>query len=246
MLLKNIFISLVRRLNLGIFHNAVIPACPEFFLVFKKDSRCALLAGMTMLMVLLMSTEALCDNKGLLLRENQLLESEFKLATKPDIYFIFNLKDNKIYIKAAGTLLREMQIKGVKKWGDHAPGQQLLLLKKSTFIKPGREKIKPGETKAEDDFSIEALELRDMPARYMLSMDKGVSIFVRPETEGIFSGLLNLFYSAKRFISRPALSLWNALLKRPFAAIDIILDKKDAQALYWSFYEGNGAIVYSP
>ncbi|OGW23973.1 MAG: hypothetical protein A2X59_13495 [Nitrospirae bacterium GWC2_42_7] len=193
-----------------------------------------------------MSTEALCDNKGILFRENQLLESEFKLASKPDVYFIFNLKENIVHIKAAGISLREMQIKRVKQWGDNPPGQQLLLLKKSTFIKPGRDKIKPGETKEADDFSIDALELRDMPARYTLYMDKGVSIFVRPETEGIFSGIFNLFYSAKRFISRPALTLWNTLLRKPFTAIDIVLDKKDAQALYWSFYEGTGAIVYSP
>ena len=198
------------------------------------------------LIVLLISTEALCDNKGMLFRENQLLASELKLASKPDIYFLFNFKENIVYIKAAGISLREMKIKGLKQWGDHAPGQQLLLLKKSTFIKPGRDKIKPGETKEADDFSIEALELKDMPARYTLSMDKGVSIFVRPETEGIFSGIFNLVYSVKRFISRPVLTLWNALLRRPFVSIDIVMDKKDAQALYWSFYEGNGALVYSP
>ena len=35
--------------------------------------------------------------------------------------------------------------------------------------------------------------------------------------------------ASKRFISRPALTVWNALAGKSFTAIDIIMDKKDAQ-----------------
>jgi hypothetical protein len=85
-----------------------------------------------------------------------------------------------------------------------------------------------------------------MPSRYTLVLDGGLTIFIRPETEGIVSGICNYFYSSKRFLMRPIAMLWNALWGKPYTAIDIVLDKNDARAVYWSISEGSGAIVYPP
>jgi len=197
-------------------------------------------------MAFFISTDAACDNKGNLSSETQRLRAELKLAEKPDIYFIFNLKERKIYIKARGTLLREFRIIDMKYWGDYISANPLFLLKKSTFMKPGREKIKPGADQDGDEVEIDALELDDMPARYTLSLEGGVSISVTPEPEGLITGLCNIIYSAGRYISGPVIMVWNALRKKTFTSIYIVLNKKEAQALYWSFHEGNGSIIYPP
>ncbi len=184
------------------------------------------------------------DDKEIYIRENRLLEEELTLARKPDIYFVFNLKEKMAYIKARGIHLRELQINDFHCWGSPVSGNVYRLRKKSTFFKPGREMIKPGESKEKDNFKIEALELADVPSRYTLVLDGGLTIFIRPLTEGIVSGIGNLFYTSMRFLIRPIAMLWNALRGTTYTAIDIVLDKNDARAVYWSLSEGSGAIIY--
>ena len=186
------------------------------------------------------------DDKEIYIRENRLLEEELTLARKTDIYFVFNLKEKMAYIKARGIHLRELQINDFHCWGSPVLGSVYRLRKKSTFFKPGREMIKPGESKEKDNFKIEALELADMPSRYTLVLDGGVKIFIRPLTEGIVSGIGNLFYTSMRFLIRPIAMLWNALRGTTYTAIDIVLDKNDTRAVYWSLSEGSGAIIYLP
>ncbi len=186
------------------------------------------------------------DDKEIYIRENRLLEEELTLARKPDIYFVFNLKEKMAYIKARGIHLRELQINDFHCWGSPVSGNVYRLRKKSTFFKPGREMIKPGESKEKDNFKIEALELADVPSRYTLVLDGGLTIFIRPLTEGIVSGIGNLFYTSMRFLIRPISMLWNMLRGTPYTAIDIVLDKNDARAVYWSLSEGSGAIIYPP
>jgi len=186
------------------------------------------------------------DDKERYIRENRLLEEELALARKPDIYFVFNLKEKMASIKARGIPLRELQINDFHCWGSPVSGNVYRLIKKSTFFKPGREMIKPGESKEKDNFKIEALELADMPSRYTLVLDGGVRILIRPLTAGIVSGISNLFYTSMRFLIRPIAMLWHALRGTPYTAIDIVLDKNDARAVYWSLSEGSGAIIYTP
>jgi len=101
--------------------------------------------------------------------------------------------------------------------------------------------IKPGESKEKDNFKIEALELADMPSRYTLVFDGGVRIWIRPATEGIVSGIGNIFDTSMRFFIRPISMLWYALRGKPYSAIDMVLDKNDARAVYWSFSEGSAS-----
>ena len=186
------------------------------------------------------------DDKERYIRENRLLEEELTLARKPDIYIVFNLKEKMAFIKARGIHLRELQINDFHCWGSPVSGNVYRLIKKSTFFKPGRAMIKPGESKEKDNFKIEALELADMPSRYTLVLDGGVRILIRPLTAGIVSGIGNLFYTSMRFLIRPIAMLWHALRGTPYTAIDIVLDKNDARAVYWSLSEGSGAIIYTP
>jgi hypothetical protein len=184
------------------------------------------------------------DNKEVFIRENRLLEAELALARKPDIYLVFHLQEKMAYIKARGIALRELPINEFHHWGNPFSGSGYRLIEKSTFFKPDRETIKPGEKKEKDNFKIEALELADMPSRYTLVLDGGVKISIRPPTEGFVSGIGNIGYTAVTFVIRPIYMLWYAFKGKPYTVIDMVLDKNDARAVYWSFSEGSGAVIY--
>ena len=186
------------------------------------------------------------EGKEIYIRESRLLEEELKLSRKPDIYFVFNLKEKMVYIKARGVLLKELQIKDYNCWGRPVSVNAYLVRKKSTFIEPVREMIKPGENKKNEKYKVDAFELVDMPSRYTVILDGGVAIFIKPLTDGITSGISNVSYSSVRFFSRPILMLWNVFKGKPYTAIDIVLDKNDARALYWTLSENSNAIVDTP
>ena len=184
------------------------------------------------------------------LRENnRLLESELKLAKKPQLYFIFNLKEKKIYFKCRGVTLKELKIEKVKLWGQYPDLKDHALFKKSTLFKPERKEINPKDNekdKEEENFELEALELDDMPANFSMVHYEGINISVRQKPEGFFSELRSIYSNTMWYITRPLITVWNTVQGKPFTSIYITLSKKDAQSLYWSFYEGLAGIIYHP
>ncbi|MBM2838126.1 MAG: hypothetical protein HW415_751 [Deltaproteobacteria bacterium] len=180
--------------------------------------------------------------------ENELLESELALSQKAKVYFIFNLKDKKVSMRTRGATLKELPIVKVKAWNLRIPVKPQALLKRSTLFEPRREDIKPQEkeTGSSDKFEIDALELDDMPSRFNLILADGVVITVRPTPRGVLSYLENMGYSLFWHISRPLLTAWDFLGKKPYSSIYISMEKMDAQSLYWSFYEGSQCIIYNP
>jgi len=200
---------------------------------------------MLLVMALIAGPASAGDDEERYVRENRLLEEELTLTRKPDIYFVFNLNEKKVYIKAGGIHLRELQMNDVHCWGSPVSGIVYHLSEKNSFFKPGREMITPGESKEKDNFKIEALELADMPSRYTLVFDGGMKIGIRPSTDGIASGIGNMFYTAMRFFIRPISMLWYTFRGKPYTAIDMVLDQNDARSIYWSLSEGSGAIIYS-
>jgi len=186
------------------------------------------------------------DDKEIYIRERQLLEEELNLSRKPDIYFVFNLKNKILYIKSRGIPLKELQIKDFNCWGTPVSVNVYRVKEKSALIEPEREMIKPGEIKKNDKYKVDAFELTDMPSRYTVVLDGGIAIYIKPLTEGIASGISNASYSSVRFLTRPMLTLWNVLKGKPYTAIDIVLDKNDARAFYWSLSENSNTIVNTP
>jgi hypothetical protein len=199
-----------------------------------------------LLICLIAGTASAAAHHDKYLRENRLFEAELTLARKPDIYLVFNLKEKIAYIKARGIALRKLQMNHSSCWGNPVLNKVYRLKNKWTFLKPDRETIKPGASKGSDDFKIDALELADMPSRYTLVLDNGAKIYVTPLTEGVVSGMGNFLYASMRFFIRPLSMLWSRLQGQPYTAIDMALEKNDARALYWSFSEGSGAVIYTP
>lgn len=193
-------------------------------------------------MLFIVETSSAADINSLI-SENRLLESELQLAGKPDIYFIFNLEAGKIYFKTRGFFLKELPAEDTRLWGRLIEPKPLKLIKKSSFAKPGRNRIKPGKNDENSNSGIEALEVEDMPARYRLALEDGVSLYIMSKPKGFLRYIFYLFSTAGLHISRPVFVLWNTLRGRSFTEVDIHLSERNAKILYWSFPEGSKCII---
>ncbi|MGB5158460.1 hypothetical protein [Desulfobacterium sp. N47] len=197
------------------------------------------------IIVILISIPAYAGNniKGNYIKQNRLLEEEIKLSRKADIYFVFNISEKVIYIKSRGINLKELGIQDSGRWGNSVSVNSYKVKEKSTFIKPGRETIKPGNDTKKDTFELEALELKDMPSRYTIVLFGGATVFIRPSSQGIITATANAFYSSIKFFTHPLSMVWNTLKGSPYTAFDIVLNENDARALYWSLSNNSAIIV---
>ncbi len=179
-----------------------------------------------------------------LARQNRLLKEELALAKNPGLYFIFDLKNNQIFLKARGMLLEEWKIEKIHRWGAAPPLGALTLEKKSALFAPKRAKIKPAEEEAGDTFELDALELKDMPSAFTLYMEGGISVYVRPKPQSISSRAASLGHSLVWYLGVPMKNLWLELRKKSFAAIEVRLPEVEkARALYWALADGTKGII---
>jgi len=199
------------------------------------------------LFALFISSSATAD---VLNSKEELLKYEIKLARKPQIYFMLNLEEKKIYIKARGIILKEIPVYDIRFWGDILRVQPYLMFKKSAFSTPMRDKINPEEIDKEENnndekkkFELKALELSDMPASYTLSLDENVFISVKPIHKSMVMRLFADAYSLNWYVAKPLYTVWNTIRNKPYTAIQLLLKKEDAQSLYWSFVEGGKIII---
>ena len=178
--------------------------------------------------------------------ENRLAKEERLLSKTPSLYFIVYFKSKMIALKSRGITLQEWKVQSIQTWGDGAPLGALTLEKKSTIFPPKRTKIKPAANEEEAaTFELDALELKDMPSRFTLFLSGGIRVFVRPKARGFFPRLGNFGHLLAWNLWVPLKNLSFQLRKRPFAAIDIKLEKKeDSQAVYWAFPDGIKGLVF--
>lgn len=196
------------------------------------------------LSLLLSGSLCFANEADRLVLENRNLEAERKVAQTQNIYFIINLREKTIQIKARGVVLKDIKIKDFNYWGSILPGELLTLHKKSVFIKPRRDKINPGENKDNQTFEYNALEVEDMPSRYQLRFNRGVNISIQPD--GFFSSIGTFLPSGKTLILRPIITVWHTIWQKTYTVVEITLDEQDTKVLYWSFLEGMQAILYPP
>lgn len=186
------------------------------------------------------------DDKETHIRESRLLEEELKLSRKPDIYFVLNLKEKSVYIKARGISLKDLRIQNLNCWGTPLPVNAYKVIKKSAFNEPERELIKPGESKINEKYQVDAYELSDMPTNYTILVEGGIEINIKPITKGFISAVGNTSYSALRSLTRPMMILLNMFKGNPYTSIDIVLGENDARAIYWSLSEKSAVIINTP
>ena len=204
------------------------------------------LRWMPLLFILLISSEAVSGENDSRKHENQLLETELRIAQTRQIYSIFDLKNKKIYLKARGLLLRELSIDVFRVWGNLPAVKAATLTRKSALFPPKRVLVTPKAGDDDTQPSVETLELKDMPTNYTLVLEGNISISVRPKPTHLLSSLWSIRYPVQWYLARPVLTVWHALWKKPFTSIEIVLEEGDARSLYWSFLEGMKAIVLPP
>ena len=192
------------------------------------------------------------EEAGITLQKNTFLTTMFSLAQKPDYYFLFDIREKKIFLMNRGIVLREWFADQVWFTGDPKPVQIFSLERKSIQFSELRHNIdvddnsindtdsdntgdnKTGENKKEDKFELEALELDDMPTDYKLFLNGGISINIRTQ-KGFGSVFKDTAHSIMWHAYYPILAIWSSIKKETFTAIDISFkDEKEAQALFWA------------
>lgn len=204
------------------------------------------LRWMPLLFILLTPSKAVGGENDSLKRENQLFETELRIAQAPQIYSVFDLKNKKISLKARGLLLRELGIEAFRVWGNLPAVRAATLIRKSALFPPKRVLVNPKTGDDEAQPREETLELKDMPTNYTLVLEGNISISVRPKPTHLLSSFWSIRYPVQWYLGRPVLTIWHALWRKPFISIEIVLEESNARTLYWSFLEGMKAIVFSP
>lgn len=177
--------------------------------------------------------------------QTKILEAEYSLAKNSATCFILDTTGKKLLLKARGMVLKEWEIRAVRTWGCPFSTEPVSLIKKSALFGPKREKIKPGQAAQEEDFEPEALELADMPARYLLRLEKDIFVWVRPSTGKGISTLRNVPHAVSWYTLCPMRTVFEALRKKRFNALDLeFKGRSDSKSLYWAFAEGTRIIIF--
>ncbi len=194
--------------------------------------------------ILVVASAGYADEYSDVARENRLLKEEFALARNPGLYFIFDLKNKQILLKARGMLLEEWRIEKIHRWGDTLPLGALTLEKKSALFPPKRSKIKPADEESANTLEMDTLELKDMPSAFTLYLDRGISVYVRPKPQSFLSKAASFGHSLVWYLAVPMKNLWLELRQKSFAAIEVRLtDTEKARALYWALADGTKGII---
>jgi hypothetical protein len=191
---------------------------------------------------------------------NWLLKAELELAKSAQVYFDFDLAEKKVRFKSSGIAVAELPVSQLRIWGPSTGDKLRTLTGKESLVRPERESIlipgqegeKPGEAKKEEGskeekkFDLQALELSDMPRTFRLRLDDATVITVRPAPQGTLEWLLAKGLALYWHLSRPLISDWHFLHRKPYTEILLIMPAKDAQLLYWSFAEGTRCLIRWP
>jgi hypothetical protein len=190
-------------------------------------------------------------------RDARVLEAELRLASKEKIYLVLDARDAAVRVKAAGLTLKTLPITRWTSWGDPVVPAPRTLIRRSALIEPKRPRITPEAAERPNDGAgvpaaprtgtgLDVLELKDMPARFRLTLDQGIRIVVRPEPEGVFSWLWEQAHYAGWYLTRPLPTVWNYMLRRPYTSLYLRIAAQDARALYWACRDGTELLVISP
>jgi hypothetical protein len=186
-----------------------------------------------------------------LAREVRALEAEIGLAARPHIYFVLDARGAKLSIKAAGLTLKSLPVTQLTQWGDAPSPRPHTLQARSSLMSPRRPTIRPVERKPEEAEAeaaapaqaLDVLEVGDMPARFHLTLSRGLRIAVRPEPEGLVGRLVAAADRLAWYLARPLPTLWHRALGRPYTVLYVRLAAPDARALYWACPEGAELLV---
>lgn len=190
---------------------------------------------------------------------NRRLRAEYELASKSQLYFIFDLPAKKVQFKSSGLAVAELPVQTVNFWGQVGGGDKIrTVAAKQSYYTPQREvlKIPPPEQSAKPEaepeaeakaepkkFELAALELSDMPTSFQVHFDDGLLVSVKPAPEEVSRRIWWTLGKGFWYLSRPLISIWNFLHKQTYSEILLTMPPKDAQLLYWSLTDGSSCLL---
>ncbi|HEY7746783.1 MAG TPA: hypothetical protein VIA07_10625 [Desulfuromonadales bacterium] len=218
--------------------------------------------NLTLVLVILCSVLcqgiARADDLETLEATNRRLRAEYELATKSQLYFVFDLQAKNVQFKSSGMAIAELPLQRVSYWGPVSGDKVRTVAGKLSYKTPERDvlKIPSPEESAKPDaepkaqvkadpkkFELAALELSDMPTSFQVRFDDGLLVAVKPAPEEF---LHRIWWTLNRgfwYLSRPLFSVWNFLHQRTYSEILLTMPPKDAQLLYWSLTDGSSCLL---
>jgi len=85
-----------------------------------------------------------------ILKENRFLEEELKLAKNPQYYFVLNLKEKTLELRARGMVLKSWKASELRYSGKPVPLKVTTLTHKTALKPPERKVLNPAEAQAEE------------------------------------------------------------------------------------------------
>ena len=199
-----------------------------------------------------------------LIIENTLLQAEYDLARKKEVYLFLNLAKKQFDIRSSGMTISTIPIDEIRPWGPlPEPGLHLIADKDRV---PEREKIQippPGSEEATTapavptppvdpnappvvkKFDIQATEVTDMPSNYSLRLAGGGLLVIKSFTEATDWKKKMAFRYEKPLwkITRAFKAVSQHRDNQPFTELLLILSHEDAQRLYWALPVGSALLI---
>jgi hypothetical protein len=223
----------------------------------KKSTALAILLAVG----LVSSGGAAPGDKSALAKKQDSLNSEYALAKESHFYFILDVPGRRLELRVRGMVLRSWQLQSMRFWGKPEFSGNVELARKSTLKAPERIVIKPGPDEAQPasateppqvsaaaanpaEFDLEALELKDMPKRFSLDFDNGLHVTVRSKGDSSAGWLRSLGEAWRWYVALPLRNLLGQGKGKRLSELDLIFEgDKDAQAIYWHFFEGIKGVI---
>jgi len=205
-------------------------------------------------------------------KENIFLAEELSLAKNPQYYFVLNLKEKKIELRARGMVLKSWAARDIRYTGPAVPLKVTTLAQKTALKPPKRLLINPAENQAQesstakpqekkeekagqektaaasgsgssDNFEVQALEITDMPTSYELIMDNGLQVSIRTKGKEKSRQQRELI---SWYVLRPIKNLLSSKKEIKPKMIIYFEKERDAQGLYWAFIDGLKGLIWLP
>jgi hypothetical protein len=226
--------------------------------------RAVILAVVTAGLLAALARGAAVDRRELAQKQAS-LTAEYALAKESNFYFVLDVVGKKLDLKVRGMVLMSWPLKKMRFWGNPGFAGTVQLVKKSTLKAPERIVIKPGETEAPApapppaaapgekgaaaatnpaEFTLEALELKDMPKTFSLDFDNGLHISIKSGDAGAQSLAKSSRDAWRWYVGLPLRNLFGSREGRKISELELTFPKgENAQAIYWHFFDGIKGII---
>jgi hypothetical protein len=200
-------------------------------------------------------------DKAVLAKKQSSMNSEYALAKESHFYFVLDVPGRRLELRVRGMVLRSWPLQSMRFWGRPEFSGNVELVRKTALKTPQRIVIKPVSDEAEPapsakpattgggpanpaEFELEALELKDMPKRFSLDFDNGLHVTVRSKSAGSGGWLRSLRDAWRWYIDLPLRNILGRGKGKGLSELELIFDgDKDAQAIYWHFFDGIKGII---